>query len=387
MTSRFSRRTTGWKTVRSPPEHDQLAQRVDLQLARLPQQLRPQHRVGDRGELEQRRQPATHLGAGHLGGGAGRDQPVLHAVHRQRHVDADPQPDLQPGALVVVDLRAGSPLVDPRPARRGGAQVGRPGPLAAPGPTAIGAPGGAWMASGTTASPWKAYSTAMSTWRSRSISRVRPRDVATGSAPPWKLLERGGHLGPLGHLGRQLGLDLALAGDVEHHAVDQQPPVLVVGRRRLVAEPDHAPVAGQQPVLGGEALPALLAGGQLRDRAVAVLRMQRLGPAVRILQPLRGRIAKDRLDLRADVAALRTRLVDVHDPRQPLDQQPVALLALAQGGDQPLGVHADHLVQRGRQEAWRGPATRAVTQRRHDPSRCAWVWTKPARWRDASGGP
>ena len=204
---------------------------------------------------------------------------------------------------------------------------------------------------------------------------------------PVEAAERGGHLGPLGHLGRQLGLDLALPGDVEHHAVDEQPPILVVGRRRLVAEPDHAPVARQQPVLGGEALPALLTGGQLRGRAVAVLRVQGLGPAVRILQPLRGGVAQDRLDLRADVAALRPRLVDVHDPGQALDQQPVALLALAQGGNQPLGVHADHLVQRGREQAWRVPATRSVTQRRHDPSPCACVRTKPARWRDASGGP
>ena len=185
--------------------------------------------------------------------------------------------------------------------------------------------------------------------------------------------QRSRHIGSLGHLGLQLGLDHALAGDVEHHAMDQQPSVHVTRRRRLVAEPDHMAVAGKQPVLGGEALAALLAGGELGDRAVPVLRMQRLGPAIRILEPLLGRIAEHRLDLRADVAALRARLVDVHDAGQPFDQQSVAFLALAQRGDQPFGVHPGHPVQGGGEEAWWRPATRAVTQRRHDPSRCALV--------------
>ena len=219
----------------------------------------------------------------------------------------------------------------------------------------------------------------MSTWRSRSISRVRPRDVATGSAPPWKLLSA------VATSARSATSAASSASISRSRVTSNMTPwtssrpssswVGVASSRNQTTRPSRASSRYSEV----KRLPALLAGGQLRDRAVAVLGMQRLGPAVGILQPLRGRVAQDRFDLRADVAALRPRLVDVHDPRQPLHQQPVALLALAQGGNQPLGVHADHLVKSGRQQAWRGPTTRCVTQRRHDPSPYACVRTKPAR--------
>jgi hypothetical protein len=92
---------------------------------------------------------------------------------------------------------------------------------------------------------------------------------------------------------------------------------------RLVEEPDDPPVARDQPVLHPERLAGLARAQVRRHHALAVVRMQDPEQQVILAGPLLGRVAQNRLELRArvDVRAPLVQAVDVDGQRELLDQR------------------------------------------------------------------
>ena len=116
-------------------------------------------------------------------------------------------------------------------------------------------------------------------------------------------------------------------GDVGQQPLDQQPALLVEHARGLVAHPHDAavarvhpvldadPLAGRQPVLGGE-------------HRLAVVLVQAADPQRRVGAPLLRRVAEQGLDEARDVQpqALGARLGLVDDRGEPLDERGEAAL-------------------------------------------------------------
>jgi hypothetical protein len=91
---------------------------------------------------------------------------------------------------------------------------------------------------------------------------------------------------------------------------------------RLIQEPANLSVARDHPVLGAERLARLLRPALLRKHPVVIVGMDDLAEEIRVGCPLRGRVAKDRLQLRAhvEVGARLVRPVDVDRQRALLDK-------------------------------------------------------------------
>ncbi len=123
--------------------------------------------------------------------------------------------------------------------------------------------------------------------------------------------------------------DLAL-GDVVENPMPDRDPGLVGFEHRLVEDPDDVAVAGDHPVVDRRRIAIadrLL--GLLGEGALAVVRVQKLRPQIRVRFPVLGAVAEDVLDLRADVAPapVLTQLRGVDDRRQALDEAAVILPA------------------------------------------------------------
>ena len=93
---------------------------------------------------------------------------------------------------------------------------------------------------------------------------------------------------------------------------------------RVVADPDDVPVAVQHPVLRRRrsSEPPADVVGLAREHPLAVVGVQPLSHRLRVGAPFVGRVAEDRLDLRADVvpATVVAGVRDVDDRGQLVEQ-------------------------------------------------------------------
>ena len=158
--------------------------------------------------------------------------------------------------------------------------------------------------------------------RSRTSSCARLGSWVSAS---WKARRRTSASAPWA---RVLGL---LAGcDVDHHALGEQRPAVVVEDDRVaLPEPHHGAVDGEHPVLHVEALDRLVGAALLGQDAVAVLGVQARLPQPLVVDPRLGREAEQALDLGRDVAQRRARrpLGDVGDGLDLLDERAEVQLA------------------------------------------------------------
>ncbi len=100
----------------------------------------------------------------------------------------------------------------------------------------------------------------------------------------------------------ELGFRVLLLGYVRHHAVPTLEAVVVRDQKRVVADPDHAAVAVQEPVFERAAGRVAVNDAVLEfDDPPSVLGVQAAGPEPRVGAPFLGREAEDPLDLRAHV--------------------------------------------------------------------------------------
>ncbi len=123
-------------------------------------------------------------------------------------------------------------------------------------------------------------------------------------------------------------LRLALLRDVEQVPLERNRHAgRPEDRPGLVVDPHDAPVAGDQPVLEGEAF-ALVRPVVCVEDGLAILRVQDPDEELAVTVPLGERVPEHRLDLRAgvDVRALVVDRVDIDDERQLLDERPETLL-------------------------------------------------------------
>ena len=145
----------------------------------------------------------------------------------------------------------------------------------------------------------------------------------------------------------ELALERLALGDVGEHALVVDALPALGSQHALVADPDHSPVLGDHPVLGGERHPEDRVALLLLEHPVAVLGMDAPRPQRRVGGPLLLREAEHPLELRRDVlpGALGPGLGDVADGRELLDQGAVAAFGLLQEllrGDQVADVSGDH---------------------------------------------
>ena len=129
----------------------------------------------------------------------------------------------------------------------------------------------------------------------------------------------------------QLGLRAAQLGDVDEHALGVQRPVGRVAHDRLLVEQVHdRAVGGHEAVLEVDRDLLARVARELLDDPVAVAGVHHGGPELRVLGPALRRIARERLDLRADVADRDGLVVvaDVGDGRHLLDEPAEARLGL-----------------------------------------------------------
>ena len=134
--------------------------------------------------------------------------------------------------------------------------------------------------------------------------------------------------------GDELSLTLLALADIGEHAVGVAPAVGPLRDRRGVEDPHLAAVARPHPVLGVQRRAVLVVppiGGEGR---VPVVGMHERRPHRRIAAPLRGGVAEEPLDLRADVdggpraARVLALDVDVRGGRDLFDEPAVALAGL-----------------------------------------------------------
>ena len=90
--------------------------------------------------------------------------------------------------------------------------------------------------------------------------------------------------------------------------------VLVPHGGGLVADPDDAPVTGEQSVLGAKRLRPVACLGQLGEHAVAIVGVEQTLEQLGLSQPILDRVVEQTLDLRADEQR-RRRLLDRSDVR------------------------------------------------------------------------
>jgi len=124
-------------------------------------------------------------------------------------------------------------------------------------------------------------------------------------------------------------LDALALGDVVHHPVPDRHAVGVALELRVLEDPDHAPVAGQHPVLRGHRRGRVEVALVLeRERVLAVVGVDLAGPERRVGHPLLGGEAEDLLDLVAyeAPAAVLAELGRVEDRRDALDEAAQRLL-------------------------------------------------------------
>ena len=159
---------------------------------------------------------------------------------------------------------------------------------------------------------------------------------------------------PRSGLLRQLAL-----GDVDEEALHPEGCAPLVSHEdRLVEDPDDSPVRRDVAVLGAEGLarPAQAIG--VGEDAFDVVVMDGVVHEARVLDPLRGRVAEKRLDLRAhvDVPHRCVRGADVGHERQVLDERAIAKLRLAKRRlGPPALLPSCAAVQAGaRARGWRG---------------------------------
>ena len=132
----------------------------------------------------------------------------------------------------------------------------------------------------------------------------------------------------------QLFLGLALFRDVEQVALEvDRLSLLVEHDDTLVAQVDHASVAGDEPVLEAERLASLVRVHMRGEDALAVLRVEQPREELRVRRPFLDAVAEDRLDLpaREDVRADRIDLVEIDDERELLDQRAITPEDLVRG--------------------------------------------------------
>ena len=128
-------------------------------------------------------------------------------------------------------------------------------------------------------------------------------------------------------------LGLLPPGDVEGDPLEVEGVALLVAHHLgLAMDPDHAAVAGQEPVLGAEMPPRGAGPRELGVPADAIVRVELPVPEDRVLRPFLLREAQQRLDLRADVQLVVLLLERRHegDGRQLLDEGAIAGLGPAE---------------------------------------------------------
>ena len=110
--------------------------------------------------------------------------------------------------------------------------------------------------------------------------------------------------------------------------------LLVAHEDRLVEHPDDVAVRRDVAVLGAEGLTRLAQALRIGQHPREVVRMDGVVQEARVLDPLPGRVAEQRLDLRAhvDVSHRSVRRADVGHEWEVLDERAVAELRLPQGG-------------------------------------------------------
>ena len=95
-------------------------------------------------------------------------------------------------------------------------------------------------------------------------------------------------------------------------------------------DPDHAAVAGEQPVLALERLPGLVHGREICENALAIVGMEHPAEEAGVADPFLARVADEIDDLRAHVhRALFVEPLEVAGERKLLDERAVPLLQLA----------------------------------------------------------
>src|SRR5436190_66493 len=126
----------------------------------------------------------------------------------------------------------------------------------------------------------------------------------------------------------KLLLGLLAFRDVQHHpAPIQERAIEPADGRRFVADPDRPPVLGDDPILIDVPL-RVPVGFLVRERdPVAVLRMDRDPPQLRVRHPFLHGVSEQRLDLRAGVEVRRQLVgsIDVEDRRDTLDEHPIGV--------------------------------------------------------------
>ncbi len=163
---------------------------------------------------------------------------------------------------------------------------------------------------------------------------VRARGVHTVDVDgQWKLLDECSVAG-LGQPNSVVG-SLSL-GDVDREPLSERGPAL--GRLHVnghVFDPDEPAVPGVHPILVAQRRAARIGVDFLGEDTAAIVLVNRELEQIGHRDPLLCGVAEHRLDLRADIQGLRTRIgfvVDVRDERQLLDERAVAEL----GGPEPL---------------------------------------------------